>query len=133
MAKSPSAFATHSTVIGFIEDRSCLKDVAEEGVAQSEALAHGFGATNDQIEREARSRPQPDLDGLVDRAALEGEDDEKIHVRVRSRFFPRVRAEEEDPERPEVPGDPEAQPADIFFGGHLAPPMLAQFGPGLRS
>ena len=62
IAKSPSALATHSRVIGFIEHLALLEDVADERIAHGQARAHLFGRPDEQVQGERRPGGQADLD-----------------------------------------------------------------------
>ncbi len=56
MAKSPSAFSTHSAVMGFIEHLAVSKDVAKETVAHFDPLADDFRCSHQQVQRKRRIR-----------------------------------------------------------------------------
>lgn len=66
-AKSPSAFAIHSAVSGFIERLSVIENLPNERVADSEPLTDLFRSADEQVDRKGGPDGHPNCHRLIHR------------------------------------------------------------------
>ena len=102
VAKSASAFSTHSRVPAFIERLTLFEDLRDEIVVHRQPLPDRLRAANDQVHREAGADAFQNLGCLDGRVSLVWHDDQQVHVGILIRLPVGIRSEEHDALRTEL-------------------------------
>jgi hypothetical protein len=119
LAKSPSAFATHSAVSGFIERFSVLENLPNERIADGEPLTNLFRRADKQVDWKGRPDSHPNCDRLIHWIFVGRHDHEEVDVGIWGCPSVGVRPKENHAISMKIVPDAAADISDRFDGNHL--------------